>query len=81
MPQYDLYFYICFTYDYVIIDFESGSVVGLDVIPKSYKFSSHANDIHEEQCAPAHCQELVPIVKPLSSPRGAGQWRHLRKMS
>lgn len=51
---------------------QSGCVVGLDVIPKSYKFSSHANDIHEEQCAPALCQELVPIVKTLSSPGGAG---------
>lgn len=60
---------------------QSGCVVGLDVIPKSYKFSSHANDIHEEQCATALCKELVPIVKPLSSPGGAGQWRHLREMT
>lgn len=42
---------------------QSGCVVSLNVIPKSYKFSSHTNDIHEERCGPALCQELVPIVK------------------
>lgn len=60
---------------------QSGGVVGLDVIPKSYKFSSHANDIHEEQRAPALYHELVPIGKPQSSPGGAGQWSHLGEMT
>lgn len=73
MPQHDLYFYICFTYDYVITYFQLAITIrlhyGVRCNPKVIQIQLTANDIHEVQRAPALCQWLAPIVKPpLSSP-------------
>lgn len=41
---------------------QSGCVVRLDVIPKSYKFSSHANDIHESSVPQSSTRSFYLLV-------------------
>lgn len=59
MPQHDLYFYICFTYDYVITYFQFAITIRLHYRvrcnPKVIQIQLTANDIHEVQRAPALC--------------------------
>lgn len=60
MPQHDLYFYICFTYDYVITYFQFAITIRLHYRvrcnPKVIQIQLTANDIHEVLRAPALCQ-------------------------
>lgn len=56
MPQHDLYFYICFTYDYVITYFQSAITIrlhyGVRCNPKVIQIQLTANDIHEVRARP-----------------------------
>lgn len=57
MPQLDLYFYICFTYDYVVTCFQFTITIRLHYRvrcnPKVIQIELTVNDIHEVQRAPA----------------------------
>lgn len=56
MPQLDLYFYICFTYDYVVTCFQFTITIRLHYRvrcnPKVIQIELTVNDIHEVQRAP-----------------------------
>lgn len=84
-PQYDLYFYIYFTYDYVTTHFQFAITIRLHYRvrcnPKVIQIQLTANDIHEVQRAPVLCLWLVPIVKPSIFPWGIDQWQHFRKLN
>lgn len=56
-PQHDLYFYICFTHDYVITYFLFAIRLHYRVRcnPKVIQIQLTANDIHEVPRAPALC--------------------------